>query len=219
MKFFEKLKRYDIFKNGNMNTFMSIEMVDLNNSKINNVETPVKQPLIKENIFYLTNKNVIFIENLIFSAFISSPLSGIYWYTTWYIIEENLNTNIIINLALYTIGFFILALFYIFQNKFEQMYKYQENLDYCEKFSNFILRNSYNYLVCLAIVLEWHGLWNILDNSLIDGKTKFIVSIIAITYLILTRSTRLLITSPYLLAVDAKENCFEYVLKSVIIIL
>ena len=218
MKFFKKLNRYNIFKNENKNKFLSVEMLDYKETNnINKVETTVKKSILLENICY-KNKNFIFIKNCIFSALISSPLSGVYWYTTWHIIDENLILDFKINLALYTLGFLILALFYVLQNKLEKFYKYLENLQYCEKFANSIFRNCYNYLVCLAIVLEWYGLWNLFDVGLIDGRTKFSMSIICMTYLSLTRSTRALITTPYLLALDEKENCFEYVLKSVLII-
>jgi hypothetical protein len=71
------------------------------------------------------------------------------------------------------------------------------------------------YIITIAITIEWQGLWDLIESNIADLQTKLSLSIIAITYACLTRSTRALVTSPFILTIDNDEGFFEYELKSV----
>ena len=159
----------------------------------------------------------LYCMDVIFSVLIVSPLSAVYWVTLWNVLDENviIHTKVITNIVYYSIGFGVLLVLNLLQNYLQQTHAYLRNLKYFSKILSFLMRSIYMYLVCGSGVLEWLAIWNILDTYLLDWKIKLCLSIISLTYLCLTRSTRNLAAAPYLLLVDAGENFFEYQYKSV----
>lgn len=77
------------------------------------------------------------------------------------------------------------------------------------------MRNIYIYIVTLAITIEWQGLWDLIESNIDDLQTKLSLSVIAITYACLTRATRSLVSTPFLLTIDDDDAFFQYELKSV----
>lgn len=68
-------------------------------------------------------RRFVYFVDVFFSAFVSSPLSGFFWYTIWkftedyvHIISQNMSYFIC-----YEIGFIVLGFAFIFQNKLQQV--------------------------------------------------------------------------------------------------
>lgn len=161
-------------------------------------------------------RRFVYFVDVFFSAFVSSPLSGFFWYTIWkftedyvFIISQNMSYFIC-----YEIGFIVLGLAFILQDKLQKLYDYVGRLKYMSKPLCFMLQHTYMYFMCVAVTIEWQGLWDLIESNIDDLQTKLSMSVIAITYACLTRSTRALVSTPYMLIRDRDEDVFEYDLKS-----
>ena len=77
------------------------------------------------------------------------------------------------------------------------------------------MRNIYMYIITVAITIEWQGLWDLIESNVDDLQTKLCFSVIGITYACLTRSTRALVSTPFVLTIDDEAGFFEYELKTV----
>ncbi len=99
----------------------------------------------------------IYLINIIFSAFVSSPLSGIYWFTTWHILDQYvfIYSTYLTYFICYLFGFLALFLAYLLQSHLEKFKIYLESIKKWNKFLPLILFNSYMYIVCAGVVLEW----------------------------------------------------------------
>jgi hypothetical protein len=167
--------------------------------------------------YVVNNKKCVYFTDILFSVFVASPLSGIYWYMSWTFLDEHFNvfeSAFFTSFLSYFIGLSLILCSYLFQNHLEMLHDYLSKLKYFNKTSCFLLRSVYMYFICAAVVLEWQSLWNILFTKFIDWKTKLSISILAVSYLCLTRSSRILVSTPFLLLRDSSENFFQYELKS-----
>jgi hypothetical protein len=71
------------------------------------------------------------------------------------------------------------------------------------------MRLVYIYLVTVAVILEWRGLWNLLDMYLFnDWRTQIGMAIIALTIICLTQSSIKLVSNPFFLYMDNYQNFF-----------
>ncbi len=70
------------------------------------------------------------------------------------------------------------------------------------------------WMICVAVTIEWQGLWDLIQSNIENLETKLSLSVLAITYACITRSTRALVSTPFILTVDQDDRFFEYELKS-----
>ena len=102
-------------------------------------------------------------------------------------------------------------LFYIFGKKVHDLYVHFKTIN--TKFGSgfrFGMRILYVYMMSLAIVFQWRGLWNLFDLYYFnDTRSQISLSILALTYFCLTRSTRTLIVTPFGLFVDNADTFFD----------
>lgn len=166
---------------------------------INDDEPEIRNPL-KQHERQLKIDFYYFID-LFLSAAIFSPLSGFYWYGSWSFLDSYfLTSNRFLSALLsYLIGLSIILPSYLFQHKLQQFYN-----NYCDNFiKRFLLKFTYVYLLSIGIVFEWRGCWELCDLTInLDWKNELSISIIAVTYLLITRSFRLMKSSPYVLTYD-----------------
>lgn len=187
-----------------------------NNEDANNDEFEIN--VKPQEAFPKTNcrTKMIYLVDVFFSAFVSSPLSGFFWYTIWkftesYVFIYSRNFSYFI---CYFIGFMILALAYLLQDCLQNLFNCLENLRYGSRIFCFLMRNIYMYIITVAITIEWQGLWDLIESNVDDLQTKLCFSVIGITYACLTRSTRALVSTPFVLTIDDEAGFFEYELKT-----
>jgi hypothetical protein len=139
--------------------------------------------------------------DLFLSAVIFTPLSGFYWYGSWSFIDSYfLTSNAFLSAMLsYLIGLSIILPSYLFQLKLQHFYN-----NYCDNIiKRFLFKLTYVYFLSIGIVFEWRGCWELCDMAFnLDWKNELSISIIAVTYLLITRSFRLMKSSPYVLTYD-----------------
>jgi hypothetical protein len=93
-----------------------------------------------------------FIDSLL-SAFIFAPLSALYWYGSWSLVDVYLlpSYQLLSALVSYCVGLVIVLPGYIFQEKIQDLYNKRNDV------VQFLIRFVYAYLVSLACILEWRG--------------------------------------------------------------
>ena len=150
---------------------------------------------------------VTYVIDFLLAAVVFGPLVSIYWYCTWsfldaYLLKESLLLSSIVSNAT---GLAILLPCYLFQIDLQRFYDYLAGRPRFAKPVRFMTRVVYVYLVSLAIVCQWRGLWNICDLYLFsDWISQLSLSIVALAYFSLTRSTRSLLATPFILV---RDNC------------
>lgn len=159
---------------------------------------------------------LIYFVDVFFSAFVSSPVSGFFWYTIWKFTEDfvYIYSQSFSYFICYFTGFLVLALAYLLQSYLEKLYQFLENVACFNRILCFLMRTCYMWIICVAVTIEWQGLWDLIESNIDSLQTKLSLSVIAITYACLTRSTRALVSTPFILIIDQTENFFEYELKS-----
>jgi hypothetical protein len=162
---------------------------------------------------YDLKSHLIYLADVLLSLFIFSPMVGFYWYGTWTFIDSYFFTanRKLSNFFSLIIGLLIVFLFYIFGKKIHNLYAHFKTSN--TKFGNefrFGMRMFYVYTMSLAIVFQWRGLWNLFDLYYFnDTRSQISLSILALTYFCLTRSTRTLIVTPFGLFVDNADTFFD----------
>lgn len=72
-----------------------------------------------------------------------------------------------------------------------------------------LMRIVYIYMVTLAVILEWRGVWNLFDLYFFnDWQTQISLALIALTFFCLTKTTRTLVATPFFLYMDDYEHFF-----------
>ncbi len=89
------------------------------------------------------------------------------------------------------------------------------SIKYGNKIICFLMKTIYMWVICVAVTIEWQGLWDLIESNIDNLDTKLSLSVLAITYACITRSTRALVSTPFILSVDQEDRFFEYELKSV----
>lgn len=158
-----------------------------------------------------TFRNFIYSSDVLLSIVLFSPIVSIYWYGTWtyldnYFLVDDPKTSSFVS---WTSGLFILLIGYLFQQDFQHFYDYLHGLGKCGNFCQVLVRSVYIYLMSFAVVAEWRGLWNLFNFYFFsDWQSQFVSAIIALSYFLLSRATRSLITTPFVLFMDDYEHFF-----------
>lgn len=163
-----------------------------------------------------TRSKLIYFVDVFFSAFVSSPISGFFWYTIWKFTEDYffVYSQSMSYFICYFTSFIVLAVAYILQDCLEKLYSWLSGLRYINNISCFLMRNIYIYIITVAVTVEWQGLWDLIESNIDSIETKLCLSWIAVSYACLTRSTRALVSTPFILVIDEDNDFFEYRLKS-----
>ena len=236
---FAKNERLDIFNvphslsidTGNKTEDSSEKLINVNGIIQNQENNNLNSQNINQRYQEISSKNskhrfiLLYVFDIILSIFIFSPIVAFYWYGTWlmidlYFFSKNIHSS---NILSYLVGLLVLFILYIFVEQLSKLYSYLKirNTKMGRLLMLFI-RVTYVYVMSLAIVFQWRGLWNLFDLYFYtDAEKQISLSIVAITYFCLTRSTRTLIVTPFVLCVDDAENFFDqeesrFKLKSVI---
>jgi hypothetical protein len=103
----------------------------------------------------------------------------------------------------YIISFVILLPGYVFQ---EHLQEYYNSLN---KKKQFFVRIFHAYIIGLAYTLEGRGCWSLIDKYMLKTwRGGLILAIVALTFLLITRSMRFITSSPFLLSADSSEYYF-----------
>jgi hypothetical protein len=194
-----------------------IELNDMTNGE--NIEPNNSQNIegIFSSLNYIQNSNLkscfLYVTDVLLSIFVFSPLVAFYWYSTWtlldlYFIPNNKNLS---NILSSLIGLLIILLFYMFEKRLFNLYSYFKTQNTrLGRICLFGMRVIYVYVMGLAIICQWRGMWNLFDAYYFnDTRSQISLSILALTYFCLTRSTRCLIVTPFGLFVDDVDKFFD----------
>jgi hypothetical protein len=158
-----------------------------------------------------TFRNFIYSSDVLLSIVLFSPIVSIYWYGTWtyldnYFLVEDSKTSSFVS---WVTGLFVLLAGYLFQQDFQHFYDYLHGLGKCGHLCQVLARSVYIYFMSFAVVAEWRGLWNLFNLYFFsDWQSQFVSAIIALTFFLLSRGTRSLITTPFVLFMDDYEHFF-----------
>jgi len=158
-----------------------------------------------------TFRNFIYSSDVLLSIVLFSPIVSIYWYGTWtyldnYFLVDEPKTSSFVS---WTSGLFILLVGYLFQQDFQHFYDYLHELGKFGRLCQVIARSVYIYFMSFAVVAEWRGLWNLFNFYFFsDWQSQLASAIIALTFFLLSRATRSLITTPFVLFMDDYEHFF-----------
>lgn len=107
-------------------------------------------------------------------------------------------------------GLLILLPSYVFQKDLQDIYLVLLNCN--SKFFQclaVLMRVIYIYLVTLAVILEWRGVWNLFDLYFFnDWQTQISLAILALTFFCLTKTSRTLVATPFFLYMDDYHHFF-----------
>lgn len=148
----------------------------------------------------------IYSLDIILSLFFFGPLVSLYWNSTWEFLDLFFFSNEpeLSNFICWILGLLIIFPTYLFQKSFEKLNKtFERSTKYKDKFLTIIIRVGYIYTLVLGVVLQWRGLWNLIDIFFFkDWKRQMILSMICIAFLSLTRATKTLRSNPFILYRD-----------------
>jgi hypothetical protein len=117
-----------------------------------------------------------------------------------YFLPDNL---FISSLFGYLISFIILLPGYVFQEHLQDFYN---SLNRKKQFS---VRIVHAYIIGLAYTLQGRGCWSLVDKYILSTwRGGLVLAIIALTFLLITRSMRMITSSPFLLSADSSEYYF-----------
>jgi hypothetical protein len=200
-----------------------IELNDMNNGENTECSEEI-EPNNSQNIEgifsslnYKKNSNLkscfLYLADVLLSIFVFSPLVAFYWYSTWTLLDLHFipNNKNLSNILSSLIGLLIILLCYVFAKRLFNLYSYfRTQHTKWARISLFGMRVIYVYVMGLAIIFQWRGLWNLFDAYYFeDTRSQISLSILALTYFCLTRSTRCLIVTPFGLFVDDVDKFFD----------
>lgn len=133
-------------------------------------------------------------------------------YCTWSFLDDYMlpNDERLSNFLSWIIGLVILLPSYVFQKDLQTIYIALGNLNsYVGTSLRVLMRVIYIYLVTLAVILEWRGVWNLFDLYLFnDWQTQISLGVLALTFFCLTKTTRTLVATPFFLYMDDYHHFF-----------
>lgn len=175
----------------------------------NNANTYDYTPLIIEADSKKENKPLkygIYSLDIILSLFVFGPLVSLYWNSTWEFLDLFFfpNEPELSNFICWILGLLIIFPTYLFQKSFEGLNTtFERSTKLKNKILNIIIRVCYIYTLVLGVLLQWRGLWNLIDIFFFkDWKRQIILSMICIAFLSLTRATKILLSNPFILYRD-----------------
>jgi hypothetical protein len=198
-----------------MNGMKKSILYHLNKNTSLNEDDDEKHILIKEVISEIDNDHssscLRYIIDLIFNAFFVTPLSILFYTSTWDIFEDYFGTKFFYFrlLAIFIICNFTLLFIYLFQ------YKIQSYHDHLKQNSNskyygrdFYFRCLFTYILSLAYNLQWITYWDLYDNlashvHYIYCLTLALVSLIVYRFILNRNTYSLTRTVPFHLEKDS----------------
>lgn len=159
-------------------------------------------PAIFENCLYFTD--------VILSVFVFSPLVCMYWFCTWEFLDEYFfkDDPLLSNYLSFAFGVFIIFNGYMTQNQMQKCYVWAKAFKY-GLVLRFLIRNSYAYLITLAIIFQWRAIWNLFVIYITDDlHAQLAIAAVSLAYFCLTRSTRTLTSNPFILFKDDTDDFF-----------
>lgn len=185
----------------------------LNNDSNNDEETVL---ITRQDEFRIRTSRAfgafMYLADVFLSILIFSPIVAFYWYGTWtfldtYFIPDNKKLSIFL---CWLIGLFILMPSYLFQIELQNLYDYFKTLNKFGVVLRFIMRIIQSYIISFAILFQWRGLWNLIDLYFFtDIVSQLSFGIISIAFFSLSRATRTLISTPFLLFIDDTNGFFK----------
>lgn len=155
--------------------------------------------------------NTLHTIDVLLSVLVFSPLVSIYWYCTWQFIDDYFlkESPKLSNFLSWSIGLSILCPGYVFQKDLQNLYEYLNNLETIGSTLQVLMRVIYIYAICLANVLEWRSMWNLLSLYFYpDWLSQFILALLCILFFCVTRSTHTLVNTPFILYMDDYHQFF-----------
>jgi len=152
----------------------------------------------------------LYLTDVLLSIFVFSPIVCLYWYCTWVFFDKFFLTEqkYLSNFLCLGIGLLIILIGYLSQDLIKNLNDFLKTLRF-SSFLRFLMRIIYFYIVTMAYIMQWRAIWNIFGFFLNDKlEVQLSLAIFSIAYFCLTRSTRALISSPYLLYLDDREEYF-----------
>ncbi|CAF0772676.1 unnamed protein product [Brachionus calyciflorus] len=174
-------------------------------TRANNDETPlISRSNWKSGKFRVYS--LIYPIDILLSLIFFGPLVSIYWNFSWEFLDLYFYVSepILSNLICWIFGLLIIFPAYLFQKDFDCLDKYFQSLNnFNGRFLKVTLRISYIYSITLGVLLQWRGLWNLIDIFFFkDWKSQLVLSIICFAFLIVTRATKILLSNPFILYRD-----------------
>ncbi|RNA07793.1 hypothetical protein BpHYR1_018493, partial [Brachionus plicatilis] len=149
---------------------------------------------------------LIYTLDIILSLFLFGPLVSFYWNSSWEFLDLFffVNEPELSNFICWILGLLIIFPTYLFQKSFEGLNtSFERSAKFKSKIFQIIIRTCYIYTLGLGVLLQWRGLWNLIDIFFFkDWKRQMILSIICIGFLSLTRATKILLSNPFILYRD-----------------
>jgi hypothetical protein len=180
-----------------------------------NAEDDEKHILIREVISEIDNKQssscTRYVIDLIFNAFFVTPLSILFYTSTWDIFEDYFGAKFFYFrlLAIFTVCNLTLMCIYLFQYKIQNYHdqlRQNSNSKYYGR--DFYFRSLFTYILSLAYNLQWITYWDLYDNLAIHVHYIYFLSLAFVSLIvyrfILNRNTSSLTrTVPFHLEKDS----------------
>lgn len=158
-----------------------------------------------------SHEKCLYLTDCLLSNFIFSPIVIFYWYCSWtfldvYFLSEQKHLSNFLSLS---IGLVVLFFGYLLQEKFQHVYTKLKEFNKCGAILRFLMRNLHAYVITMAIILQWRAIWNIYLFYLVDDlSSQLSIAIASLCYFCLTRSTRTLVSNPFMIFFDDTEEFF-----------
>jgi hypothetical protein len=177
----------------------SVNLVVQQSETINNYMDD-EQPRLHDNY---CKQRTIYTVDCFLSAFLFAPISGLYWFGTWSLMDTYIlpNNGFLSGLVCYIAGLVILMPCYVFQ---ESIQAYHDSLGWRARL---LMQATHIYVAKLAYVLEWRGFWTLCDKYiLLNWKGDIELVLIGLAYMLIARCFRFVCSAPFLLAFDSHSD-------------
>lgn len=145
--------------------------------------------------------------NVLLSCFVIAPLVIIYWGSTWKLCDIYIwPSDPTISTAIsFVVGVSVQLLVMFFQDSIATLLKFKK----C-KTLNFIALKIYNFVFAHSCVNFWRGIWSFVDKISHNDVTLMTMNVAQnLSILIILKTTKNVIASPFLVATDQSENCYR----------
>lgn len=198
----------------NQQILESIESIQIQKQQDSHEQHQQSQPLLNQTQWTRRRRCIftfLYSVDIFLSVLLFSPLVSLYWNFTWQFFDSYflVDSPRLSNFLCWFIGLVILLPSYLFQNDLHNFYNHLSRLGNSGQVVRILLRIFYIYLVSIGIVLEWRGVWNLIDIYYFKSwHSQLALAIVCVTFFCLSRSSRTLVSNPFILYRDDYENFF-----------
>jgi hypothetical protein len=144
----------------------------------------------------------LYFTDMLISAFIITPLVNIHWRGAWDLLDIHLlpDSPQISSLISLGIGYFMLYVLYLTQGYLQSFYeKNRHNI------MGQLMTRLYTLILALAYILQWRGLWSLLDSTSNEWYHLLGETIVCIIFLLLMQSIYNLNSAPFIIGIDTES--------------